>query len=32
MESMLAVSVEMGGEGKDNVEFETRKRRLIWGE
>lgn len=30
MESLLAASVKMGEEGKDNVEFETRKRYLIW--
>ncbi|MBQ2268715.1 MAG: hypothetical protein II338_00515 [Bacteroidaceae bacterium] len=30
-EKMLAGSVVMEGEGKDDIEFETRKRHLIWG-
>lgn len=32
MGNMLAASVEMGEDGKDNVEFETSKRHLIWEE
>lgn len=32
VEIVLAASVVMGDDGRDNVEFETRKRSLIWGE